>query len=525
MDQTLPDTCNQKPGQTNADTSNGLPRSKGRPSITSLASSLVVNDQLKISNLEAAVHIVKSTIGGGFLSMPDAFKHAGLLVGSLGTFVMGLAVYNTLSIIVKCSQAIPTTREPGDPSGIPRKLDFPETVEYVFLHGARGKFAKWASLSRRFTGTTLFVTYYGVNVIYVCIIATTAKQFVDNYFPYGILRDHSIRWYPSLVALVVIPLGMVRLMKYLVPFSAIANMFMGIGSGMVFYYLAIGDQTSSDTRDVSSEIGNVTSASSSAADQVQWIAAPLSQWPLFMGTCLCSMEGVGMLLHIESAMKNPRALLEKPWYTLLKSMAIIVLLNSSMGFFGYLRYGNQVAGSISLSLPQDSWLSQSVKLAIALGILFTYGLQLTVTAELLWRSIQKSYFGVDLYTGDEQHKSEGKKSSDGAETVVYYTMRLFLILSTILMATVIPDIGPLVSLVGSIGFSVLGLTVPVCMETVWLYYEGEDQGPESSSVRRVLRHGKNVFLFALSVIAAVTGAYFSIRDIVDNYHASSSGTA
>jgi len=45
---------------------------------------------------------------------------------------------------------------------------------------------------------------------------------------------------------------------------------------------------------------------------------------------------------------------------------------------------------------------------------------------------------------------------------------------SVMVAVAVPDIGPLVSLVGSVGFSLLGLIVPVIMETVW-YWSDEDE--------------------------------------------------
>lgn len=51
-------------------------------------------------NMEAMMHMIKSTIGGGFLAMPEAFHNAGLLVGSIGVVVLGIAVLNMMSFIV-----------------------------------------------------------------------------------------------------------------------------------------------------------------------------------------------------------------------------------------------------------------------------------------------------------------------------------------------------------------------------------------------------------------------------------------
>lgn len=124
------------------------------------------------------------------------------------------------------------------------------------------------------------------------------------------------------------------------------------------------------------------------------------------------------------------------------------------------------------------------------------------------------------------------------------------------MATVVPDIGPLVSLVGSVGFSMLGLIVPVIMETVWYWHPNDDDGDgeeqdcriddiivaENSDrttnggggtaitasgvkkmpskminrrfVRRTVRHIKNIIVIAIALCAMVGGAFFNIRDIL-----------
>lgn len=43
------------------------------------------------------------------------------------------------------------------------------------------------------------------------------------------------------------------------------------------------------------------------------------------------------------------------------------------------------------------------------------------------------------------------------------------------MATAVPDIGPLVSIVGAVGFSLLGIMVPCIMETVWYWDQTEEE--------------------------------------------------
>lgn len=40
-------------------------------------------------NLDTMIHLLKGNIGTGILAMPDAFHNAGLLVGTVGTLLMG----------------------------------------------------------------------------------------------------------------------------------------------------------------------------------------------------------------------------------------------------------------------------------------------------------------------------------------------------------------------------------------------------------------------------------------------------
>jgi len=136
---------------------------------------------------------------------------------------------------------------------------------------------------------------------------------------------------------------------------------------------------------------------------------------------------------------------------------------------------------------------------------------------------------------------------------------------TVMVAVAVPDIGPLVSLVGSVGFSLLGLVIPVIMETVWYWSEEDDdqdfwdgttvtasaatvstlvtmvtdagstvavdggsattvtvaevdgerrQSSRGGGCRRAIRHLKNLLLLLLGFLALVGGAFYNIRDIV-----------
>lgn len=122
---------------------------------------------------------------------------------------------------------------------------------------------------------------------------------------------------------------------------------------------------------------------------------------------------------------------------------------------------------------------------------------------------------------------------------------------TVIVATVVPNVGPMISLVGSVGFSVLGLVVPVALETVWYWDpKSEDDfedtvqemncdaetvedgnGLASAAVlmskaakidkarrkianRRTLRHVKNAVYVMMALFALTGGAFYNLREML-----------
>ena len=66
------------------------------------------------------------------------------------------------------------------------------------------------------------------------------------------------------------------------------------------------------------------------------------------------MEGIGVVMPVENAMKKPQHFLGCPG-VLVVAMSAIVFFYSTLGLFGYLRYGDVLRGSITLNLPIDEW--------------------------------------------------------------------------------------------------------------------------------------------------------------------------
>lgn len=78
------------------------------------------------------------------------------------------------------------------------------------------------------------------------------------------------------------------------------------------------------------------------------------QLPLYFGTAIYAFEGIGVVLPLENQMKHPKDL--GGWNGVLNTaMVIVSCLYIAVGFFGYLKYGDDVLGSITLNLPVEEW--------------------------------------------------------------------------------------------------------------------------------------------------------------------------
>jgi len=88
-------------------------------------------------------------------------------------------------------------------------------------------------------------------------------------------------------------------------------------------------------------------------------------------------------MPLENEMKTPRSFM-KPCGVLNIAMGFIVALYAIIGFFGYIRYGSKITGSITLNLPTDEDLGIAVQILLAIAIFFTHPIQCYVAIDILW---------------------------------------------------------------------------------------------------------------------------------------------
>ncbi|CAG9856129.1 unnamed protein product [Phyllotreta striolata] len=405
------------------------------------------------SDMDTLVHLLKGSLGSGILAMPLAFHHAGLFFGLACTFAIGLICTYCVHLLVKTAHEL--YRRQRVPS-----LGYAEVAEAAFLSGPKA-FHPWAKFAKAMINFFLVADLLGCCCVYVVFVAKNVKQVVDVYAPVDYHYD--IRIYMALLLPVLILINLIRNLKYLSPLSMLANILVAVGLGITFYYIFT-DLPSIHSRPYFANVATL---------------------PSFFGTAIFALEGIGVVMPLENNMKTPQHFIGCPG-VLNTGMFCVIMLYASVGFFGYLKYGKDVElGSITLNLP-DVPLAQTVKIMIAVAVFFTYALQFYVPMEIIWKAVKNNF---------------------ERKTLAEYSIRVGLVILTVVFAILIPNLGGFISLVGAVCLSMLGLIFPSIIELVTFY---EDPGLG----RFNWRLWKNLFLIGFGLLGFVTGTYVSIQEII-----------
>ncbi|XP_061706761.1 proton-coupled amino acid transporter-like protein CG1139 [Cydia pomonella] len=408
------------------------------------------------STIGSILHLLKACIGSGILAMPAAFKNAGLLAGTIGTLLAGYLCTHTVAILVTTSQQVCVDAK------VP-SMSFAETCGAAFTYGPK-KLRSWGNFIRALVDFSMMLTYASTLCVYVVFIASTFKEVLDVLQPEWKL---SVQMYCIIICIPLVLICQIRNLKYLVPFSALANVLVVIVFSITMYYMF-------------SDLPPVTDRE---------MVASVSTWPLFFSTVVFAMEGIGVVMPVENEMKKPQHFLRCP-SVLYISMSVVISLFTVFGFFGYVQFGDDVKGSITLNLPNNDIFAQAAKLLMAVVIYFTYPLQCYVAMEIITRMLKKY-------------------QPNKFDNVIQVSIRTFIVLLSVGVAAAFPNLELVISFVGAIFFSTLGFLFPVIVETVYRW--DRDTGRFNYIIY------KNIVIGVFSIFVLVSGAYVSVVGIIDEF--------
>ncbi|CAG9563239.1 unnamed protein product [Danaus chrysippus] len=405
------------------------------------------------SDVRSFANLLKSSLGSGILAMPAAFKNAGTVVGIFGTVILGYICTHCVYLLVKTSQDV--SRVTKVPS-----LGYAETVEAVFATGPQ-PLRKLSRAMRIFIDWAMAFTILGACAVYVILIEESVKQIVDHFYP-----DSGITttMYCLMFLVPILIFTQIKNLKYIAPFSGFANVLLVLTFLICLYYIC-SEFPSFDSQPMSVEIGKL---------------------PLFIGTVIFAMEGIGVVLPVENTMAKPQHFLGCPG-VLNITMAIVVLLYMVMGILGYLRYGDKAEGSITINLPTQEIPALMAKVFIVLAIFFTYVLQFYVPMEIVWRNTKEKV---------------SQKYHNHAQAII----RAFFAALTVVAAASLPKLEQVIGLEGAFFYSFLGLVAPSLMEIIFCWDRG------LGKYNYILIKDSILAIFGMFVL--VTGVMQSIKEII-----------
>lgn len=397
--------------------------------------------------LETMMHLFKGNVGSGMFAMGDAYKNAGMAMAPWLIVILGVICVHSQHLLINASNKLKQRLN------LESNPDFAGTVELCFATGPPS-LQKYASLMRKLVNLFLCITQFGFCCVYFVFISTNIKQIMD-YYGYE-LDVH----YHMIVILAPILLScLVRNLKFLAPLSTIANFLMLTGIVITLYYTCQGPFEPSDH------------------------IASWEQFPLFFGTALFAFEGIGLVLPLQTEMKKPQEF-EKTFGVLNVGMTVVTFLYVLVGFVSYMKYGNGVHGSVTLDLPKDEILAQTVKVMISLGILFTFALQFYIPIDIMFPAVSNRF-------GPFKHP-----------VFTELAFRAFFVLVTFVLAEIIPFLNLFITLVGAFSSTTIALLFPPILELVCNW---------SVSEVTPWMVCKNIVILVIGVFGCITGSYESIR--------------
>ncbi|GFS11987.1 proton-coupled amino acid transporter 2-like [Elysia marginata] len=427
------------------------------------------------SNMATLMHLIKGNLGTGILALPKAFSFAGLWFGFGGMLFMGCVALHCMHTLVSCSHLL--CKRTGSVS-----LDYADVIEVAMKTGPK-RLRNYAKIGRNVVNGFLIFTQFGFCCVYVVFIATNVKEVIHHFHP----DDPSTLIYMAAVLLALIPWVCITNLSLMAPFSAFANILTITGMVIIFQYL----------------IQDIPPTTSRPA------VASISSMPMFFGTAIFAVEGISLVLPLENNMRKPAEF--GGWTGVLNlGMAIVLALYTAVGFYGYLQFGDDAKGSITLNLPKDEWLYMSVKLMFCVVIYISYNIQLYVAVKIIWPKTKH------LFASRASHK-RGE-----------YLFRIVIAVFTFGIAAVVPHLDLLISLIGASASTALALIMPAFIQMVTL--AGEPAGWDDSSEGNVVnREGqgfagipkiytiKNLAIFLFGLLGWVTGTYASLRAIIQAF--------
>ncbi|GBP06439.1 Proton-coupled amino acid transporter-like protein pathetic [Eumeta japonica] len=430
-------------------------RRRRRVSEFSDAGTAYAHRSLPSHTIESTGHLIKGCLGGGILGIHEAYMKAGLWTAVVLSVLFGVYITYCIHILITSAQTLYKRLHITE-------LSYPDVAEASMETGPFPRLRKYSKLFRYAVDFIICFDLFGACCVYQIIIAKTIKQLVENNIHAMDEGNPHLRIYILALLLPILLLCMITTLKYLAPFTLVADLFIivCVVATVVYGY--------SVAPDISNRPGwkNVVGFFE------------------FCGIAVFSMEGVGVSLPIENNMKNP---MEFP-KVLCAGMSVVVSFLVLVGFFGYWGYGEESSSPVTLNFPLETF-PLILRCLMAIMIFVTYALNFWAPFNLVWHYLAKRHDPAKHWLWERVYRA------------------VFIAFITVI-AVAFPNIGNLMGLLGAFCLSNMGFIFPAIIELLVVW-------EEPGLGRCNWRLWKNVFVIIIGILLFVAGTYSNLKGLLN----------
>lgn len=372
--------------------------SETRPLIERRKSSRRAKKPGDASTIKSFFTLLKAFVGTGIMFLPKAFNNGGILFSSITLVTVSVVSCICFRLLLQCRK------------------------QYGGGYGDLGEAIGGPRL-RSLILASITITQIG----FVCAgIVFTAENLFS--FVMAVSMPLSTTVLIAIQLVVLIPLALIRNISKLGPAALLADVCILVGLTYIWYY-------------------DISTIANRGIDTTVELFNP-QHFTLTVGSAIFTFEGIGLLLPIQSSMKEPG----KFSRLLYLVMFLITIIFTSVGALCYLTFGSQTQTEVISNFPQDSKLVNAVQFLYSLAVLVGTPVQLFPALRIM----EEKLFGH--LSGKRDASTKWKKNAFRTGIVL---------LSGAIAAGGASDLDKFVALIGSFACVPLVYIYPA-----WLHYKG-----------------------------------------------------
>ncbi|QIW99428.1 hypothetical protein AMS68_004946 [Peltaster fructicola] len=328
-----------------------------RPLLGRRKSTRTANKQGDAGTTRTFFTLIKAFVGTGIMFLPKAFRNGGILFSAIVLVVVSLVTAVCFRLLLQCRHR----------------------------HGGGGYGELGENIVGKYFRTIILSSIALSQLGFVCAGIIFTAENLESFLRAVYRGDDLPLGTEALILLqfiVLIPLSLIRNISKLGPAALLADVFILIGLVYIWQY-------------------DIVSLTQHGINESVTLFNP-NAFTLTIGSAIFTFEGIGLILPIQSSMKEPQKF-ERLLYLV---MAIITVIFTSVGILCYATFGEATKIQVISNFPQDDKLVNAVQFIYSLAVLAGEPVQLFPAVRIL----ETSLFG-ERATGKKSTAIKWKKNA------------------------------------------------------------------------------------------------------------------